>query len=227
MAIPDHIIFSIHLTEPKGITFGEVRTIKDDDTKLLYLKRRLEDYLLNQIDPISNREKVDTPFPLTVLTCVAVETLGRVVQSVSSLKKDDKKKNEISKIVSVHIYSMLDKKLSRQLSQNFKNSMKTLWPKEDISKISSYAEIFHNYLRTSFMHGYRAKNVFLKAELQEDWVFEDGFLVINPYWFWQAYKRVFQEQFLLIFDKKEKNNPIRKNALDYFHSLLHDDETGL
>jgi hypothetical protein len=100
--------------------------------------------------------------------------------------------------------------------------MMAIWPKGELNKISSYSELFHSCLRTSFIHGYRAKNVFLSSQLNEGWVFEEGFLIINPYWFWETYKKVFENNFKLILDKKEKNNPFRKNALDYFHSLIND-----
>jgi hypothetical protein len=95
MPIPNNVIFSNHLSESRGVDFSEIRLIEDDDIKLLYLKRRLEDYLVNQINQISNKEKVNVPFPLTVMTCIAVETLGRVVQPISEFQKDEKKKKEI------------------------------------------------------------------------------------------------------------------------------------
>lgn len=220
MPIPDKTVFGPHLTENRPVEFGEVRQITDDGLKLEYLKKRLERFLLNQINPISDRDKVNSPFPLAVLTCIAVETLGRVVFPVIEYEKDNRKKREISKLVSVPIYGMLDKKLTRQLTKEFKTLMKKNWPDDNIKDISSYAELFHSYLRTSFVHGYRAKNVFLSAELETGWDFYEGSLVINPYWFWEQYKRVFNESFDKILDTKEKNNSYRINALSYFDRLI-------
>jgi len=220
MPIPDKTIFGPHLTEPRSVDFGEVRQIHDNDLKLKYLKLRLETYLIGQINPISDRNKVYSPFPLTVLTCIAVETLGRIVFPVAEFEKDSKKSKEISKIVSVPIYAMFDKRLSRQLTKDFKKLMGKKWPNENIKNISSYAELFHSYLRTSFIHGYRAKNVFLSAELEAGWDLNEGSLVINPYWFWDQYMRVFNECFDRVFDNKEKNNSYKKNALEFFNRLI-------
>lgn len=223
MPIPDKTFFGSQLDGTGAILFGEVRQITDEDDKLLLLKRRLEAYLISQIDPIADSTRIYSPFPLTVLTCVAVETLGRVISPVIKLENDQHKQNEISKLVSVRIYGELDKKLTRPLTQDFKKSMLDLWHKDkNVKSIKSYAELFHSYLRTSFMHGYRSKNVFLKAELDEGWGIKDGFLIINPYWFWREYKRVFEESFDKILDKKEINNPYRINALAYFYRLINE-----
>ncbi|WP_421800069.1 hypothetical protein [Haliscomenobacter sp.] len=223
MPIADHNSFCPIIEGIGEVTFGYIRQLEDDDQKLFFLKKRLEGFLIQQIDPVSERSQFFSPFPLTVLTCVAVETLGRVTQPVTKLEKSGHKKTEISKLVSVPIYGELDKKLTRPLPQGFKKSMQELWPKDkNIKSIKSYAELFHSYLRTSFMHGYRAKNVYLNANLEEGWVAENGSLTINPYWFWKEYKRVFEESFEKIFDKKEKNNPYRINALAYLHRLIHE-----
>jgi hypothetical protein len=207
------------LTEQRGINYGEIRQIEDDDTKLFYLKKRLECFLVNQVDNIYSNG-IYSPFPLTVITCVAVETLGRVISPVSEYEKDSRKKNEISKLVSVPIYGLLDKKLTRPLNKEFKKHMQLHWPPDNIKSISSYAELFHSYLRTSFIHGYRGKNVFLSIELEDGWEVDEGSLIINPNWFWLQYKRVFSECFVKVLDIKEMNNPYRINALNYFNKLV-------
>ncbi len=156
------------------------------------------------------------------MTCVAAETLGRVIEPISLYEKDARKNREISKIVSVLIYGKLDKKLTRPLSKEAKLSMQKVWPNDNVFGINSYAELFHSYLRTSFIHGYRGKNVFLSVELEQGWDFQDGSLIINPNWFWKEYKRVFDECFEIVLNSKEKNNPLRINALDYFHKLINE-----
>ncbi len=222
MPIPDKTIFGPHISENRGITFGEVRQLSNDDIKIEYLRKRFEGYFVDQVDPISDREKVYSPFPLTVLTCIGVETLGRVFFDVEALVQDERKKKEISKLVSIPIYGFLDARLTRQLSKEFKTSMQTIWPNDNVKNISNYAELLHSYLRTSFVHGYRGKNVFLSAELETGWEFDSGSLIINPYWFWNQYKRVFQDCFIKISDKRESNNPNRRNALKYFNRILNE-----
>jgi hypothetical protein len=68
---------------------------------------------------------------------------------------------------------------------------------------------------------FRGKNVFLTEEISA-WVFEKGSLFLNPYWFWSAYKNVFENCFIIILESKEKNNPSRRNALDYFNRLINE-----
>jgi len=220
MPIPNHTIFGKRITDNSGVSFGEVRKISDESEQLRYLKRRLEAYLIEQTDPMGER-KIYSPFPLTVLTCVASETLGRIIEPVLVYEKDPRKRQEIPKIVSIKVYGMLDKKLTRPLTQEYKEAMQIIWPSDDIKSISSYSELFHSYLRTSFIHGYRGKNVFLTEEITS-WIFEEGSLYLNPYWFWTAYKNTFENCFSKILDTKEKNNPLRRNALDYFYRLINE-----
>ena len=223
MPVPDKTIFANHWIEDRGITFGEARRITDPQEKLLCLKKRIETYIIKQVDVIGHRDNY-APFPLTVLTCIAVETLGRIIEPVSAYEKDSRKKNEIPKIVSTAIYGKLHPRINGQLSQKFKAGMKNLWPDADVKNISSYSELFHSYLRTTLIHGYRAKNVFLTEDIPE-WTLDDiGCLYINPYWFWKAFKRVFEECFEKILDNSELNNPYRKNAFEYFEHLLTDEK---
>lgn len=219
MPVPDETIFANHWIKDRGITFGEVRNIVDTQEKLVCLKKRIETYIIKQVDTIGTRDPY-APFPLTVLTCIAAETLGRVISPVSEYEKDQRTNKEIPKIVSILIYGKLDSKLSRQLPKKFKEAMQILWPNDNVKNISSYAELFHSYLRTTMIHGYRAKNVFLTEDI-EKWTLQDiGCLYINPYWFWSAFKKVFEECFEKILDNSQLNNPYRKNALEYFHHLL-------
>lgn len=56
MPIPDKTFFGSQLDGTGAILFGEVRQITDEDDKLLLLKRRLEAYLISQIDPIADSD---------------------------------------------------------------------------------------------------------------------------------------------------------------------------
>ena len=205
-----------------GISFGEIRKLSDDQDRLLYLKRRLECFLLNQVDEFADRSKSYSPFPLTVMTCVAVETLGRIISPVLKYLNDPDRKDEIPKLVSIPIYRMLDKELAHKIDKKFKSSMSQILPKSDLRKVNSYPELFHTNLRSTYIHGFRPKNVFLKADLESGWEFDDGALVINPYWLWKEYKRVFYECFDIILDAQKKDNPYRQNALDYFNHLINE-----
>ena len=218
MPIPDDTIFSNHLIESRGVKYGEIRKIREPDIKLQYLKKRIESFLIEQVNPIGDKI-IYSPFPLTILTCIASETLGRIIEPVSKYENDKRNKNNIPKIVSVKIYGMFDKKLTRPISLKFKDSMQKVWPDDDIKNITCYSELLHSYLRTPFIHGFRSKNVFLTEDI-EGWIFENGSLFLNPFWFWKSYKIVFENCFNKIFNSKEKNNPYRINALDFFDRLI-------
>jgi hypothetical protein len=219
MPIPDQTIFGPHLTEQRGVTYAEIRQLTEDNVKLQYLKARLNGFLNNQIEGVA---AAGAPFPLTVMTCIAAETLGRVIEPVEKYQKDPRQKLEIPKLMSTKIYGLLDPRLNRTLTKEFKKSMQKIWPADDIKNLSNYSELFHSYLRTSFIHGFRAKNVFLSTELEEGWQIDQGFLVINPNWFWNSYKRVFEECFVEIITPREQNNRYRLNALAFFKRLIND-----
>jgi hypothetical protein len=219
MPIPDQTIFGPHLTEQCGISYGEIRQLTDDNLKLQYLKARLIGFLNGQIDNVSN---VYAPFPLTVLTCIAAETLGRVIEPVEKYQKDQRQKLEIPKIVSTKVYGLIDPKLNRTLTKDFKKLMQNHWPNDDVKNISNYAELFHSYLRTSFIHGYRAKNVFLDDKLKEGWKIDEGYLILNPQWFWKSYKGAFEKCFEEILNSREQNNRYRINALAFFNRLINE-----
>jgi hypothetical protein len=219
MPIPDQTIFGPHFTEARGITYGEIRQLTDDSIKLQCLKARLKSFLNDQIERIADAQ---APFPLTVMTCIAAETLGRIIEPVEKYQKDARQKLEIPKLVSTKVYGLLDPRLSRTLTKAFKKSMQAIWPEDDIKSLSNYSELFHSYLRTSFIHGYRAKNVFLSTELQCGWHINQGFLVINPNWFWNSYKRVFEECFTEIINTSEQNSRYRLNALAFLKRLIGD-----
>jgi hypothetical protein len=224
MPVPDHIIFGSGIDNDAGVDYGFARGLTNDTDKLKLLKRRLDVFLISQIDGLATKDDkggllIWSPFPLTAITCVASETLGRLITSIDNLKKSGKNDNEISKIVTVDIFGRLDKKLSRQLTKDFKKEMATIWPKDDVKSIQSYAEIMYKYLRNSFNHGYRAKNVFLDHTVTDGWIIENGFLTINPYWLWGQFKKVYEDCFIeIMLDKPE--NKMRVNALVYFQELV-------
>lgn len=213
MAIPDQVIFATNTT------FGDVRKLTDDSKKIQILKLRLDDILIRQIGNLAAKENdkllVNSPYPLTVLTCIACETLGRIIIDTNKHKNED-----ISRKGSIEVFKKIDSVFSRPMTKTFKKQMQGYWTNEDISSIKNYATIFYKYLRTSFTHGYRAKNVFLNHKLSEGWKIESGYLIINPYWFWSEFVIVYEKEFVKMLDTSEKNNPSRKYALQYLDSLI-------
>ena len=224
MPIPDHVVFGPGLDNDLPVSFEFARSLKQNSQKVKLLKRRLDAFLINQVQPIAQRDETGqpiiwSPFPLTAITCMASETLGRLISSIGDLKKSGKSDSEISRAVTIKVFGRFDKKLTRQLGKEFKKNMTNIWPHDDIKSIKSSAEILYKYLRNSFNHGYRAKNVFLNHELIDGWTLGDGFLIINPYWFWDRFQEVYVECFQQIMMDK-KDNKMRQNALNYFNRLI-------
>ena len=69
-------------------------------------------------------------------------------------------------------------------------------------------------------HGYYGRGVYLSYE-DTTWFNkkDEGFLVLNPDWFWDKSKDVFNELFYEAING-ELNNPRRKKALDYINKIL-------
>lgn len=83
MPVPDNTYFG-EKPEGGGIKYGEVRKIVDEQRKLEILKYRLDPLLIRQVNELSlmaddKNRKVYSPFPLTVLTLLAIETIGHVI----------------------------------------------------------------------------------------------------------------------------------------------------
>jgi hypothetical protein len=79
MAIPDHVTFGPN-EKGEPVSYGEVRCLDQDD-RIVALKRRLDGFLLDQVSAFADNESGErrgwSPFPLAVMTCVAIESLGR------------------------------------------------------------------------------------------------------------------------------------------------------
>jgi hypothetical protein len=50
------------------------------------------------------------------------------------------------------------------------------------------------FFRNTMMHGYWGHAVYLDHQIIS-WEIGDGFLVINPYWFWGGFKQVYANLF--------------------------------
>ena len=213
MPVPDAVIFGPD-SQSVSLTYGTVRGFSDDE-KLLALKRRLDAFLVDQIEELGKDDgtsKVYSPFPLTLLTCIAIETLGQVMHDASG-------KGDAQRDAFVEVAKSLESNLSRQLKKKDKKAIKELFPPKDADKIDSAACILYYYLRNTLVHGYQGRGVYL-TEDNTDWKLESGTIQLNPYWFWNMFKKVYEERFAKLFENKESTNPLRKNALNYLNTLL-------
>ena len=215
MPIPDDVYFGPKPgSEDGGIHYGEVRKEvddgADDNRKLHLLKARLDRLLIKQIASVSllnekgNNEKW-APFPLQILSFLAIETLGFVIGDFKKVKKENQ--NNYVKLLSQPVYILLDEKLSRPPSKKEKIAFKEQLELKE--KPDSYFEIFHSYMRNSFNHGYQAKGVFVDDACESIWeVYDQGFLRVNPFRFWNRFVEVYEETFKEIFDTESEKHLI-------------------
>ena len=106
MGVPDRAYFG-HGLNGQGVSYGEVRAITDEQTRLILLKNRVDVLLISQVDELSKRDgnngfKVWSPFPLNVLTLLAIETIGHIIGDVEKIKNENE--YEQSKAIVTPIY---------------------------------------------------------------------------------------------------------------------------
>lgn len=206
MAVPNRTIFGVDENEA-SINYRTVRQITDEDRLIILLKLRIEVFFIGQVKPL----ETVSPFPLSVMTCIGVETLGEITIAESS---DD------NRIQFKKILGKFDTKLAKTLTKALKELVKKNWPDKDGERIKTLTDLFYKYYRNTMIHGYRGKGVFLKSGLKPPFIFNDGFLIINPDWFWTRFIEVFNSTFEQLLKDKKKGSGERTRCLDYIRKLL-------
>jgi len=227
MSVPDDTYFGIDENN-KGVYYRDVRNERDSIRKIKLLELRLRDLLIRQTNELEvqsdGSRKVHSPFPLAIITCISIETLGQIFYK-SDNKKDEKnqsysKKDEKSQSYCfVSVIKKFDKEFSRPLTKKFRDSLAKRFPNEEVEKVKTFADLFYTYFRNTFIHGYKGRAVYLEEQVNS-WEKGDGFLVINPNWFWRKFKETFEQLFSQLYDNKEGNNPFKKSALHYIDKLI-------
>ena len=222
MGVPDDTYFG-EKPEGGGIKYGGVRAITNDQRKLELLKTRLDVLLIKQTSEIAKRDEegkpiIWSPFSLCVLTLLSIETLGRVLSDMEKIKKESD--FEQSKKVVTPIYRMMDKDLDKKPSKGFYKGFELIHGTSDKKSIKKYSHVIHKYQRNTFNHGYQAKGVYLDHTGTPFWQLmeKEGFMVINPYLFWDRFVETFNSAFEEILNPKDKK--YRTNALKFFHELI-------
>ena len=206
MAVPDQTIFGVDENEA-SINYGTVRQITDEDRLIRLLKLRIEVFFIGQVKPL----ETVSPFPLSVMTCIGVERLGEITIAENS---DD------NGIQFKKILGKFDTNLAKTLTKAEKELVKKNWPDKDGEKIKTLTDLFYKYYRNTMIHGYRGKGVFLSSGLKPPFIFNDGFLIINPDWFWTRFIEVFNSTFEQLLKDKKKGSGERTRCLDYIRKLL-------
>ena len=218
MAIPDNTYFGPNQNKI-GQNYGDVRR-QNTEEQLVSLELRLRDLLIKQIDELgrddNDETKVFSPFPLAISTCVAIDALGEVF-----FKYDKKRTEKNQQYTFTSVLNKFDKSFSRPLPKQFKSGLSNLISDYKSENINSRSDLIYKTFRNSLMHGYKARAVYITQENIEWSENEnDGYLIINPYWFWERFKLVFDKLFNDLKEAHEENNPYKISAHYYVKKLL-------
>jgi len=213
MPVPNEVVFANDRNQI--ITYGQVRQF-DEARRLHALRKRLDYWLLDQIDPLCRRSEtgdliIYSPFPLAILSCITIETLGNVFFGVP--KGTEKQVFERAAIY-------LDQKLKSPMKKGFLEKLKNLWPGSGLKETRSASDVLYKFFRNTMAHGYYAKSVFLTADIDPDpWRYDEGFLQLHPWNFWKLVReRGYERMFSEILD--DKNESMRHCALVYIDVLM-------
>lgn len=220
MPVPDHVAFGP--SEPSGVlTYGAVRKLSGDDL-LRALKGRLDTYFMAQVEELAKplqagASKVYSPFPLFLMTCVGIETLGKVF--FTRAPRAGETKDDLQREAFLFVCNTLHKPLSRPLTKPQKMEYDALWGADSHKNATSVSQIIYRLGRNTMIHGYRGKGVFLTEDVSE-WTLDDGAVVINPYWFWRCFVMAYSELWTRLHANKQPNNPMKHSAFSYIGELL-------
>jgi hypothetical protein len=209
MPVLDDVIFGPGLGI-EAVTYGQVRRLGDDD-KVRALKRRVDRLFVAQVDELT---KVDAPFPLALLTCVGIETLGQIMYYDKTKEQAEGQREGFLRVA-----KSLHAQFSRPLSKTGKAEIKALMPEKMAQKVTSIAHIIYYFHRHTLIHGYQSRAVYLSVALDE-WEMSGGALVMNPYWFWKQFKARYNSLFENMFGNPERTNALRRSALHYLSVML-------
>jgi hypothetical protein len=206
--VPDKVIFGID-TLGNSIDYGFVRKVTDDNELINLLKLRLKAFFIDQVQSLQNSKSA---FPLTTMTCVGIETLGKIFVKEN---KDD------TSFQFVEIIKKTHQKFGGKLNKTYKQKLQEIWAEKDLKNIDNFGKLTYRFFRNTMIHGYQGKGVFLSYEDTKNIVVDDefAFITINPDWFWNSFKDYFEKQFALI-GQAQANNTERQNCLNYIKNFL-------
>jgi len=203
MPIPNEITFCTTYSG-KEVTYGKIRVEKDENNKIDFLKYRLNDFLLSQVDKLIK----GSPFPLSVMTCIGIETLGTIF-----IKKDKKNKSHQF----VEIIKIIDPEFSKTFSKEFKKDFNKIWNKNILDHIDNYGQFIYKYFRNTMVHGFQGEGVYLSDETKVSFEIKKGHITLNPYLFWEEYKKTYEDLFNKVLNNEE---PYRTNCIKRINKMI-------
>jgi len=202
------------------LRYGEVRKLPESEN-FVALHRRLESFYFAQVEELAQSKdgkcKVYAPFPLFLLTCVGIETLGKVF--FGREPKEGLTAEDIQRDGFLRVCKLLHKDLPRPLSKEQKEAYDQMWGEGAHKHANTPANIIYRHGRHTLVHGYRGKGVYITGEIVE-LAMDGGALVLNPYWFWRAFRDIYGVLWKEFYANKEDNNPFKLSVLLYLAELL-------
>lgn len=177
--VPDHVIFG---PDPNGTeyNYGDVRQLSTDK-RINALHLRLDKWLIGQCDELTQND-VNAPFPLAIMTCVAIETMGQVLYG--DLSSTQGKASEPFR----NVLTRIDDQFSRSLTKPQKLAFEQAWQSRfNRKKYSTCGHVVYSFFRNTLIHGYRGEMVYIERR-DKLWVCMDDHIVIDPFKLWEKFK---------------------------------------
>lgn len=206
--IPGPVIFGID-SLGSSINYAFVREVQDESELINLLRLRLKVFFIDQVQSLQNSKAA---FPLTTMTCIGIETLGRIFVNDN---KDDASYQFVETIKKIH------QSFGRKPNKRYFDKLKEIWSEKNLSNIDSFGKIVYRFFRNTMIHGYQGKGVFLSYEDTSSVEIDNefAFIKINPDWFWNNFKSYYERKFDSVVSA-QSNSTERQNCLNYIRSYL-------
>jgi hypothetical protein len=221
MPVPDAVHFG-PAVDDTGLTYGRVRAMQDGN-QFRALQLRFNRFFLEQVGELAKLSGVEpvvyAPFPLFVMTCVGIETAGKIF--FSRAPRRGEAEEDVQRLGFLEVCKGIDTHFSRPLSAEDKNEYDSLWGADAHQNAPSYASVVYRVGRHTMIHGYRGKGVYItEATRVPRWRMDGGAVVLNPYWFFGRFAEHCGELWAKFHANTNANNPLKLSAKAYLQDLL-------
>lgn len=205
--IPGNIVFGIDQNK-EGVFYKDIRLVEDEQELIQLLKLRLDAFFIGQVMPM---EQYYSAFPLAIMACIGIETLGQIFIGLGEKSGD----SFVSMTKQIHQF------FGRKPSLKFEAGFRQSWPGKDWEQIDCYGKLFYVYFRNTMVHGYQGKAIFLSYEDTDSFQVNEefGYLTINPNWIWGLTRIKYEKLFKKALGG-QANSYERKQCLMYIQKLI-------
>jgi hypothetical protein len=221
MPVPDTVCFG-PATDGGSLNYGQVRALPEEE-QFLALNRRFDSFFVNQVNELARIENgkrlVYSPFPLFLMTCVGIETLGKILFTRAPAQNESEE--DVQRLGFLKVCGGIDAGFPRALNKVQKQEYDQLWGANEHNKITCVAHIIYRLGRHTLVHGYRGKGVYItEDEAVPQWTMEGGAVALNPYWFWKKFTDRSAELWKEFHANKEPTNALKRSARGYLSEVL-------